>query len=71
MAIFIKTPESFSDIILNLIIVDVPGVGGESGDGVTHVLVPRHQPDKLIETDLPVTVLVDLTDHLLQESSKL
>ena len=50
MTILIKTPEGLSDIILNLVIVDVP----------------RHQPDKLVETDLPVAVLVYLADHLLK-----
>lgn len=68
MTILIKTPEGLSDIILNLVIVDVPG--GVVGCDILLVFLPLslpcHQPDELIETDLPVTVLVYLADHLLK-----
>ena len=32
----------------------------------TNRKLPGHQPDKLVETDRPVSILVDLVDQLLK-----
>ena len=64
--ILVKTPEGLSDIILKIIIIDVPVNTKKMPVMVVAHSLLSGEPDKLIEGDDTIPILVNLTDQLLQ-----
>ena len=75
ISLFIKNFECLSDLIFNLRILEFPEMAilptGENGyfinrKGQLVLFLLGHQPDKLVETDVTVPILVNDRDHFLE-----
>ena len=66
VALLVEDDKSISYLIFNFLVINLPGTVLETR---CHYLwsrdQPCHQPNKLREIDLTVSILVNLTDHLL------